>query len=345
MSRRHQFSESERVLEELEDEFGDEDERKSARNRRFEDEFGDGDERKSARRSESRGPGSLSGLVPRRIGLDGWSPSSQFSDEDESDGWLPSSQFPSSRRFNTPGVGSAAAAQFPSIDASRRVYSSRPTPPRWSSNGVVSSPSTRTWATTSSNNNNIAQIMQEQEMQSEQEKKEFLIEQEMISQIDDNLNQISERMMTAPDIEKRDVEEMDRRNTRLCREIKKGNQCRNYRCPYAHSIEELTPLPCTYNKECGTMFTTCDFIHPGETKEHFLNRLRITHKNNLCPNFPNCQYGNCVFAHSLEELQPLICYNGENCRNFHNCPLYHHNEGIVNFCRRVFGVNVPLHRM
>lgn len=60
----------------------------------------------------------------------------------------------------------------------------------------------------------------------------------------------------------------------ICKRVFSNEECKNYqleRCPFAHSIDELTPPRCKYDKECKT---NCSRWHPQtECKCIWLKRL------------------------------------------------------------------------
>lgn len=81
------------------------------------------------------------------------------------------------------------------------------------------------------------------------------------------------------------------KSSAMCRTVEAGNQC-GYgdRCKFAHFLNEFGPHCCNFGKMCcfvifdtntgiftnnTTKFRTCNFIHDGETRENYFDRVKI----------------------------------------------------------------------
>ena len=76
--------------------------------------------------------------------------------------------------------------------------------------------------------------------------------------------------------------------TRMCMSVATKTQCKHSNCRFAHSTEELTPSYCAFNDSCKLVRTIggkiknrsknkiCEYIHIGETKEEFNERIKPT---------------------------------------------------------------------
>jgi len=81
------------------------------------------------------------------------------------------------------------------------------------------------------------------------------------------------------------------KSSAMCRTVEAGNQC-GYgdRCKFAHFLNEFGPRCCNFGKMCcfvifdtntgiftnnTTKFRTCNFIHDGETRENYFDRVKI----------------------------------------------------------------------
>jgi hypothetical protein len=62
--------------------------------------------------------------------------------------------------------------------------------------------------------------------------------------------------------------------TRICKNILQDDYCRFRKCNFAHSAEELNPMQCKFRMKCRIRETSCSFIHPKESKEQFIQRLK-----------------------------------------------------------------------
>ena len=81
--------------------------------------------------------------------------------------------------------------------------------------------------------------------------------------------------------------------SRMCISVSSGKTCpHGSRCRFAHSIEELNPVQCLFNRKCKNVENTpygyvnvgtkkCCFQHTGETKEAYCKRLG--YKFNVAP--------------------------------------------------------------
>ena len=76
--------------------------------------------------------------------------------------------------------------------------------------------------------------------------------------------------------------------TRMCRSVATKTPCKHSNCRYAHSTDELTASFCAFNDSCKLVRTIggkiknrnknkiCEYIHIGETKEEFNERIKPT---------------------------------------------------------------------
>ena len=113
----------------------------------------------------------------------------------------------------------------------------------------------------------------------------------------------------------------------LCRYINIG--CRRINCPYAHNIDELNIHKCIFSN-CKS---TCIFLHSDETiskKEYFNRMLKyispIKPYTVIC-NKNNCNYDNCMYAHTFEQFIVTSCIRGNECKK-HCCPFKHPDENL-----------------
>ena len=142
-------------------------------------------------------------------------------------------------------------------------------------------------------------------------------------------------------------------NTKLCKSI--FNECSDGRfichynnCNFAHSLEELTPLPCKFMNSCRMY--RCEFIHPEESKEFWVDRQGLNYlrdrisetekvekdktRTKLCNSVVNeektCFNKECSYAHSLEGkdgIRFIDCNFGIKCKKpRHNCKYKHEDE-------------------
>ncbi len=76
-------------------------------------------------------------------------------------------------------------------------------------------------------------------------------------------------------------------------------------------------------------------------------------KTKRCRNYPHCGYVNCLYAHNVAELQPLLvagnfktkkCKKYPNCSYLQNCQFSHEVETVYQLnkhCRRCFVYMYP----
>jgi len=108
--------------------------------------------------------------------------------------------------------------------------------------------------------------------------------------------------------------------------------CEKDRCNFAHSIEEYNPPTCLYKEFCNDFkcvknhgFTKEEYItlykieipKPVEVNLSFTQMCQIMKKNNPCI------VKGCKFAHSIEQLKPLVCF--KDCKK-EDCKLKHTDE-------------------
>jgi len=51
-----------------------------------------------------------------------------------------------------------------------------------------------------------------------------------------------------------------------------GEKCKNPNCTFAHTLDQLSPVPCRFQKSCKYP-QRCGFYHEDETKESYLKRI------------------------------------------------------------------------
>jgi hypothetical protein len=134
-----------------------------------------------------------------------------------------------------------------------------------------------------------------------------------------------------------------RKRTIVC---KRFSNCTFEGCTFAHTMEELTPSVCGYQDQCRNK-DKCNYIHSGETKEQYVSRLGLFSKvaspptpvvtvpettttkvdqpkrTKMCKRAGHCTYSGCTFAHSLEELSPMVCSFQSKCKHKHKCQYFH----------------------
>ena len=62
------------------------------------------------------------------------------------------------------------------------------------------------------------------------------------------------------------------KKTRMCSYIMLGQQCKHSICNFAHTLEELSPIECSFKDNC-TKGNLCKFFHPSENKNDYLKRI------------------------------------------------------------------------
>ena len=62
------------------------------------------------------------------------------------------------------------------------------------------------------------------------------------------------------------------KNSAPCRHTLKNGKCVMSHCTFAHSLEELTPPVCFFDKNCKKI-GHCNSIHSGETREFWLEKM------------------------------------------------------------------------
>lgn len=69
--------------------------------------------------------------------------------------------------------------------------------------------------------------------------------------------------------------------TRMCKNILQDGYCKFRKCNFAHSAAELNPMQCKFKSRCRSKDSTCTFIHPKESKEMFVERLKKLNRASL----------------------------------------------------------------
>jgi hypothetical protein len=92
------------------------------------------------------------------------------------------------------------------------------------------------------------------------------------------------------------------------------------------------------------------FTTPEEAKKNALNKVvepksgEATHFTKMCNSVVSgkaCVHGTrCRFAHSVDQLQKIICRFGDRCRNGKSCPYWHQDESSVSYATRL-GLPLP----
>lgn len=93
------------------------------------------------------------------------------------------------------------------------------------------------------------------------------------------------------------------KRTRFCSSVLKGGKCpHGSKCNFAHTMEELTPKMCAFDKrggcrcvrKTGSTFSNkgrkvCEYLHEGETKANMCRRLGVKVTETVCkPVTPTC---------------------------------------------------------
>ena len=65
-------------------------------------------------------------------------------------------------------------------------------------------------------------------------------------------------------------------NSKMCAKILQGKYCDKKNCGFAHSVEQLAPICCAYDRNCRNFSGSCKYFHPSvEDKRMFLLRQGI----------------------------------------------------------------------
>ena len=62
------------------------------------------------------------------------------------------------------------------------------------------------------------------------------------------------------------------KKTRMCSYIMLGQQCKHSICNFAHTLEELSPVECSFKDNCNKG-NLCKFFHPSENKNDYCKRI------------------------------------------------------------------------
>ena len=98
---------------------------------------------------------------------------------------------------------------------------------------------------------------------------------------------------------------------------KKTKFCNNYsncsygtRCKYAHTLDELSPIPCLFGNKCthfASYMNTCKFIHPCENKQQYISRTNIN-KFRKCKTSCVPKFNEGLFIYAENDLNNLQIY-------------------------------------
>ena len=135
---------------------------------------------------------------------------------------------------------------------------------------------------------------------------------------------------------------LDLKKTKMCLDYKVG--CKNERCSFAHSKEELQQVSCMFKERCRK--DGCIFFHPNQKpmdKEELFKSVTkgvvfrtesikeketvndLT-KTKMCLDYKvGCKNEICTFAHSKEELKQVSCMFKERCKK-DGCIFFHPNQ-------------------
>lgn len=68
------------------------------------------------------------------------------------------------------------------------------------------------------------------------------------------------------------LSERKRENNKLSKLCSFKNKCERVGCTYAHSLEEIVPIPCIFGNKCKIL-NYCEYMHPCETKKGYIHRV------------------------------------------------------------------------
>ena len=142
-----------------------------------------------------------------------------------------------------------------------------------------------------------------------------------------------------------------------------GGFCSRLNCSFAHSIDQLNPVRCSFGDGCyrkNDKHRICTFIH-SESISSWITRIGLNvnglpetlvpetlvpetlvpemitrsdlKKTKACTSI-DCSNSRCSFAHSLTELRDPECGFGNNC-NKRSCRFKHPNEDQIQYRSRI----------
>jgi hypothetical protein len=94
------------------------------------------------------------------------------------------------------------------------------------------------------------------------------------------------------------------KNTVLCKYFQ-TNSCHNYKCKYAHSVEELLPRMCCYGNNCNfdrrnrkfnKKRRACCYFHPGEIITKYELYKRAIEYNDIHKDNYSCDFDKVVMS-------------------------------------------------
>ena len=63
------------------------------------------------------------------------------------------------------------------------------------------------------------------------------------------------------------------KKTRMCSSLQLGQPCKHNICNFAHTLEELSPIECSFKDNCKK--NLCKFFHPSENKSDYCKRIIV----------------------------------------------------------------------
>lgn len=97
----------------------------------------------------------------------------------------------------------------------------------------------------------------------------------------DNRNKYEKKSSSKEQNEKRGLVFDSLKNQKTTFSNTRSRMCRNksncfYKnCNFAHSLDELTPVSCSFDEVCRYKSSTCQYFHSSETKTSYAKRLKI----------------------------------------------------------------------
>jgi hypothetical protein len=111
--------------------------------------------------------------------------------------------------------------------------------------------------------------------------------------------------------------------SKMCNSVLRGVPCARAVCNFAHSAEELTPAACVFAANCKCK-DQCNYIHPGESKESYLIRMKISSVNNkMAPAAPIVSLPLHKLVDGKAEVKIVKCENPTGQCSA-SCPLHAH---------------------
>lgn len=75
--------------------------------------------------------------------------------------------------------------------------------------------------------------------------------------------------------------------SKFCQAFVTEGECTQSGCTYAHSLSQFNPVRCNFNERCRNLHNRmnphreCGFIHPQESKEQFMHRVKMVIPENI----------------------------------------------------------------